>query len=276
MKKSLLLVTLVCLLGQPLAYAQKTEDSAMSQPLPVSALLGETLSYNISFLWFKKIARGEISLRVGEQPGTYLATLKASTRGVAAFFTRNRVETYTTLMEEGPDGLLRPLSQVSDTRKGKGDSVRHRISTYTFDFANRQVIYHKTINGEERSRKVLQISEGQKVYDFLTAFYNLRLHRLGSIKPGKNIKLTAFSRKGPKEIVVCPVFEEEQKSLEIPQDLLLCKVLLDPEVFRTQTRDVYVGFDERLRPLRAVVKNVIGLGDVRGELTNIVEPSLLR
>jgi hypothetical protein len=239
--------------------------------LPVSALLGEKLTYNVSFLWFKKIARGEISLEAGERKGTYLATLKAKTRGMAAFFTRNRVETYMTLMEEGPDGLLRPLLQTADTKKDKDGLETHRQTSYAFDFPARQVTYHKTINGVAKQKLQMDMDEEAPAYDFLSAFYNLRLGRLGSVDPGRDVKLAAFSRKGPKEIVIHRLLDEESQRLNFSDDLMLCKVLLDPDTFKTKGRDVYVGFDDLLRPQFAVIKNVIGLGDVRGELVRITK-----
>lgn len=276
MKNYLLLLLMTGLLSFNPAHARQALASSAFRPMPVRSLLGENLKYEISFLWFDRIALGEISLQAGDKPGTYLATLKARTLGVAAFFTRNRVETYTTLMEEGPDGLLRPLRQISDTRRDKGKGVRQRISSYFFDFEQRQVLYVKTTNGKETDRKLLDMQKGQPVYDFLSAFYNLRLKRLGPIRAGKPITLAAFSRKGQKKIVVSRLFEEEQKKMKFPQELLLCKVLLDPETFGSDSSDVYVGFDERLRPLQAVVKNVIGLGDVRGVLTQATNSARLR
>ncbi len=271
MKKVLLLFILFnTILFTPGAYA---ETAGPSVRLAAETLLGEKLTYNISFLWFKKIARGEISLTRGDRPGTYLATLKAETRGVAAFFTRNRVETYTTLMEEGPDGLLRPLLQIADTRKGKGKKITHRQASYTFDFSTRQVVYRKIINGQERTKITLPMAQDTPVYDFLTAFFNLRLGRLGQLDVGGEIRMAAFSRKGPEEIRISRIAQKEQKRMHFSDNLMLCKVLLSPETFKTKSRDVYVGFDKNLRPLKAVVKNVIGLGDVRGKLVGVVEPA---
>ncbi len=256
------------------AFAE-TASAELPARLPVSALLGERLVYNVSFLWFKKIARGEMRFEPGKKIGTYLATLTAKTRGMAAFFTRNRVETYTTLMEEGPDGLLRPLLQTSDTKKGKGGQKTHRQTSYVFDFPARQVSYHKTINGVAKQSLRLPMDAETATYDFLTAFYNMRLGRLGSVEAGRDIKLSAFSRKGPDEIVITKLFKKEQKRLKFSKDLILCKVLMAPDTFNTKTRDVYVGFDSQLRPQIALVKNVIGLGDVRGELVNVTEPDRL-
>ncbi len=275
MKKRLLLVVTFSLLGFASAFAQQTSVDESFGPLPAETLLGEKLKYNISFLWFDKVARAEIRLEAGERPGTYRAVLTARTRGMAAFFTRNRVETYTTLMEEGPDGLLRPLLQTSDTAKGKGDHLTHRQTSYAFDFDLRQVTYRKTIDGAERQKSVLAFEEGEEVYDFLTAFYNLRLNRLGPIDAGRNIRLSAFSRKGPEEIVVCRAIASEQQKLKFSEELLLCKVLLSPETFHTKSHDVFVGFDDQLRPLRAVVRDVIGMGDVIGELVQVIEPKFL-
>jgi len=275
MKRQILIILLLVQFGLvPPVSADVVAES--TDWLPVSAVLGEILDYNVSFLWFKKIARGQIRFEQGEKDGTYIATLSAATRGTAAFFTRNRVETYTTLMEEGPDGLLRPLLQTSDTQKGKGSRVTHRITSYAFDFDAKQVIYSKAVNGNVEQTQRLSMDELTPVYDFLTAFYNLRLGRLGPVIPGSGIKLSAFSRKGPEEIVICRLFEEQQKLMDVSADLLLCKVLMAPGTFKTKGRDVYVAFDQQLRPQLAVIKNVIGLGDVRGELTRTSKISYLR
>ncbi len=270
-KRILLLSLLVHLLFAPVAWSgiSPGEPSAKTS---VDMLLGESLEYNVSFLWFKKIARGEIRLEAGTEPGTYLATLTAKTRGLAAFFTSNRVETYTTLMEEGPDGLLRPLLQTAETQKSKGGQVSHRQTCYRFDFSAHRVIYRKTVDGVEQLRLQLPMDSASPTYDFLTAFYNLRLGRLGPVEVGQDIKLTAFSRKGPEELVISRVVPEEQSQLDFADELLLCKVLMSPETFKSKRRDVYVGFDVRLRPLIAVVKDVIGLGDVRGELVRATDP----
>ncbi len=79
-------------------------------PHPIDALLGEELAYDVSFLWFDRLAVGSITLARGAKPGTYVAVMEARTRGVAAYVTKDRAERFRTLMEVGPDGLLRPLA----------------------------------------------------------------------------------------------------------------------------------------------------------------------
>ncbi len=267
---------LIFLVLLQVSFASMVFAETVSTDLPVkrpaSTLLGEHLNYNVSFLWFDKIARGEIRFEPGQKKSTYLATLTASTRGLAAFFTGNRMETYTTLMEDGPDGMLRPLLQTSDTQEGKDGKVTHRQTSYTFDFAAKQVKYRKTINGVVEQSQELPMGAENPTYDFLTAFYNLRLGRLGQLVPGRDIKVSAFSRKGPEEIVISRLFADQQMRLEFSGNLLLCKVLMAPETFKTKVRDLYVGFDRELRPQMAVIKNIIGLGNVRGELVHATEP----
>ncbi len=272
MKTRILLVSLLLpLILLPTPFVEAFAADSLTKA-SANSLLGEKLTYKVSFLWFKKIALAEISFETGEKKGTYLATLTAKTRGMAAFFTRNRVETFTTLMEEGPAGLLRPLLQVSDTKKGKGKKTTHRLTSYTYDYDTNQVGYSKTINGIAQHKYMLPMVNDKPTYDFLTAFYNLRLGRLGAVEPGHDIKLSAFSRKGPEEIIISRLVEEEQQRLKFPMGLLLCKVLMSPDTFKTKGRDVYVGFDSQLRPKLAVIKNVIGLGDVHGELVHVTEP----
>lgn len=252
---------MVILCSSQMVYANK--PAVLSEAYrSLGDLVDEKLSYRISFLWFRKIARGEMSLQVGEKPGTYLATLKAETKGLAAFFTRDRVETFTTLMEEGPGGMLRPLLQTSDTHKGKSEDVDTRQTIYSYDYAARKVGYSKTVNGTKEMDIEMPMPENGPLYDFLTAFYNMRLGRFGAADPGRDIVLTAFSRKGPEELIITRVVGKIQQDLGFDDNVLLCRVILDPETFKTKGKVIYVGFDDHWRAQRVIIPNVIGFGDV--------------
>jgi hypothetical protein len=273
MKKIFLMMLVLFSYSLSAAAAVESVCESSFQQRPIESLLGETLTYNISFLWFDKIARGEIKLEKGEVKDTYVATLTAKTYGMAAFFTSHRIEIYTTLMEKGPNGLLRPLLQTSNTQKEKRGKISQRQTSYDFDFAAKNVTYLKKIDGVEQQKILLGMEGKEPVYDFLTAFYNFRLGYLGDVEVGRDLKLTAFSRKGPEEIVISRLVAAEQNNLKFSNDLLLCRILLLQETFNSKSRDVYVGFDAQLRPQVTVVKNVIGLGDVQGKLIQVVEPN---
>ncbi len=52
---------------------------------PIQSLVGESLAYDISFLWFDHLAEGSIQLFRGEKPGTFLVVLEAKTLGWPLF-----------------------------------------------------------------------------------------------------------------------------------------------------------------------------------------------
>jgi hypothetical protein len=235
---------------------------------PVESLVGEHLAYDVSFLWFKRLAEGSIRLERGEQPGTYLATMEARTRGFAAFVTKNRIEKYQTLMEIGPDGFLRPLLHSSHTFKGEGDQQKEKRTSYGFDYEKRQVHYHKVKYQRVDADELLPLETDGPVFDILSAFYNLRLEAFGPLD--QQINLPTFHRKGVEDIVVAPVAGQESgDSKFFASKGTLCKVLVDPSVFKTNGRELYVSFDENNRLERGVIKNVIGLGDVKGVLLKV-------
>lgn len=233
---------------------------------PVEQLVGEHLAYDVSFLWFKRLAAGTIKLERGEQPGTYLAVMEARTRGFAAFVTKNRIEKYQTLMEIGPDGFLRPLVHSSHTFKGKGKDQREKKTSYTFNYAKRQVQYKKIKYNRIDADELLPLESEGPINDILTAFYNLRLGAFGKLDQ-QTIHMPTFHRKGVEDIVVTPIADlKSNENKFFTGNGTLCKVLVDPSIFKTNGRELFVSFDENNRLERGIIKNVIGLGDVKGVL----------
>jgi hypothetical protein len=260
-------VLLLCL-AAPGVRAAGEEDPPEARPIDL--MLGETLSYDVSFLWFRRLAEGTISLRPGPQPGQYVALLEARTLGLTAFLTRHRIERIETLMELGPEGLLRPLLHQAHTIKGEGESRHERIRSYRYDHNARTVFYRNWKTGQAASERRYPMEKPGPVYDILSAFYNVRAGRFGALTRGRHVAIPTFTRRGTEDVVVARVAEQEQlRQSYFPPQSLLCKVLVNPETFGTRGRDIFVQFDERMVPQRAVVKNVIGLGDVRGILREI-------
>jgi Protein of unknown function (DUF3108) len=240
--------------------------SAQTQSHPVNSLLGEKLEYDISFLWFDHLAEGTISLIRGEEDGTYLVTMEAKTLGVAAFFTRNRVETFKTLMRIGSGGLLQPIWHSSHTLRDKANGKSEKISRYTFDYENRQVRYQKIKNNRAYDDQWFELETDNQLFDILSALYNLRLGYFGSV--GKErLLVPTFHRKGQQDIVIEPLTDLCKKDQKFfSSAATTARILVDPSVFGTKGRDVLASFDAMMRPQKGIIKNVIGLGDVRGTL----------
>lgn len=232
---------------------------------PIQSLVGEFFEYDISFLWFDKLAEGSLQLSRGEQPGTFLVVMQARTLGMAAFFTRDRVEKFQTLMQIGSTGLLQPLWHSSHTIRGKGDSRKEKITRYTFDYNSGQVRYQKIKNDRVYKDKWFSLEEDKPLFDILSAFYNLRLGFYGETGQ-KTIFIPTFHRKGPQDIVVAPLRKTNKKDRNFfATDVVQCRILVDPTVFGTKGRDILVSFDEHMQPQKGIIKNVIGMGDVRGK-----------
>lgn len=270
MLRSLRLITvfvlLVCSLSPVGAFAAQ---AALESSHPVNRMLGEKLSYDISFLWFDHLAEGTISLSPGPETGQYTALLEAHTLGIAALLTRNRVERIETIMEIGPDGLLRPLVKNKHSTKGAGESKKERIRVSKFNYADRTVLHEKWSTGKKPQKKSYPLGQKENVYDILSAFYNLRAGLFGPVAYGPGLILPTFTLRGIEEIIVTRVAEDEpNRHSFFPDGTILCEVSVDPDAFGTKGREMFVGFDAQMVPRRAVVENVIGLGDVRGLLRN--------
>lgn len=265
----LLTILMVLLsLGRSLGDELKADiPNLLQAPSPVEKMVGENLSYDISFLWFDRLAQGKLTFSRGERPDTYRAVLEARTLGVAAWLTKDRVQRYVSEMEVGPDGKLRSLSHESHIIKGKGDEIKDRTNRYGFDYGKRQVRYQRARNGKFYKDVLLPMTEGDSPNDILTAFYNFRAGFFGPLKEGRRYVIPTFDREGTEEIVVEVLSPRERpKDDFLPRKGLLCRVILDQEVFDTGGGLVYVWFDKYDRPSRGVVENVVGLGNVRGRL----------
>lgn len=236
----------------------------------INSLVGEQLNYEISFLWFNHLAEGTITLAQGEQPGTYLVVMQAETLGAAAFFTRHRIQKYQTLMKVGAKGLLLPLWHSSHTIRGEGKSRKEKVTKTTFDYASDRVRFQKIKNKKVYDDQWYEIDKDRPLVDILSAFYNLRLGFYG--QPGLNtIHIPTFHRKGTQDIVVKPLDKlNDRDNKYFSENSIQCRVLVDPSVFGTKGRDILVSFDAEMQPEKGIIKDVLGLGDVRGKLRTAV------
>ena len=232
----------------------------------IQFLVGEHLNYEISFLWFNHLAEGTIQLTHGEQPGTYLVVMQAKTLGAAAFFTRHRIEKYQTLMKVGASGLLHPIWHSSHTIRGEGKSRSEKVTKQSFDYVSKRVRYQKIKNGNTYAEKWFEMDRDKPMFDILSALYNLRLGFYGQLGQ-EAIHIPTFHRKGTQDIVVEPINKVDNKDHKyFSEGSIKCRVLVDPSVFGTKGREILVSFDAEMHPEKGIIKDVIGLGDVRGRL----------
>ncbi len=270
MRFILLLIFFVIIpLSEVPVWASEAAQPFSESSSPIRPEAGEDLVYDIAFLWFERIAESRFSFEeVKETHGIYRATLTAQTLGVASWLTRDRLQRYISVMEKMPDGRLRALSHESEVFKGSGRSLEQSSKRYIFNYRDRQVIYQRIREGRLEKNEEFDFQEEAIPNDILTAFYNFRAGVFGTPAPGMVAVIPTFSHKEISEIIVEVLTEEERRNKFsfFPSDGLLCRVTVDPEVFDTGGGKVLVWFNEAGLPARAIVENVIGMGNVRGTL----------
>ena len=255
------------ILGCALLLAAMAPRPALAdalRALTVQELVAEPeMVYDIAFLWFDNLAEGRASFGVGERPGTYRATLEAKTLGVAAWLTQDRIQRYTSLMELGSDGRMHSISHESLIIKGAKKKRREKSKRYIFDDQKREVRYQAIADGSAGPEQVLPMGP-EAPNDILTAFYNFRLGVYGPLRPGARYTIPTFNRKGKGVIVVETLPDRPRTNPFFPSNGLLCRAIVDPEIFDTGGGAIFFWFDRSVHPTRGIVEQVIGLGDVKG------------
>jgi hypothetical protein len=267
--RGLVLIALLGLLLTPGAWAQETNPASSrpaSGPTPVAKMAGESLKYDIAFLWFSHLAEAELSLTAEKRPGIYKAVLEARTRGVASWLTRHRVQRYVSIMKAGPDGKMRSLIHESHIIKGWDKEREDRLKKFIFDYRHHLVREQVVRNGNVEREKDYPMTKDEP-NDLLTAFYNFRAGFFGKVVPGGHYVIPSYGHKGKSDIIVDVLRPGHWPHRSFfPSRGLLARVHADKEEFGTGDGAIYVWFNKSVRPGRVVVENVIGMGDVRGRL----------
>ncbi len=262
---ALSLLVLFTLFPFTLSYAEP-QSSPQKQPT-IHDLVDEEYLYAIDFLFFKRLAAGELRLLATDQPNVFRAELIGRTLGVAAWLTGDRTQEYSSLMELTPEGALRSVEYVSRILKRKGGKWKDRGKRYRFDFVQGRVSQEKSRDGVYRPGKVFDLVDEVEPVDILTAFYNLRTGVYGPLMRGTQLQIPTFTSEGVSEILVdILTLEAQKKQKYFPSSGLLFQAKVDPEVFETGGGSLFFWVNDDGIPERGIVEDIIGLGDVRGYL----------
>jgi hypothetical protein len=250
--------------AQPADGAAEADASAAGE---LRSLVGENRLYAIDFLFFRKLAAGELHFEETDQPGIYRAQLVGRTLGVASWLAGDRTQVYTSLLELTPAGRLRSIEHVADIEKRRWGRTRNWQRVHRYDYRKGRVIDEKYKAGKLKKKEQLEIPAGQEPVDMLAAFYNLRIGVYGPLERGAHYLIPTYSDDGFTDIEVDVLTIEEQAKIDLlPRNGLLVKARIDPEIFDTDSGDLFIWFDDSGVPARGIVEDLVGLGDVRGYL----------
>jgi len=230
-------------------------------------LVGERLQYDLSFLWFDKAASGSIQfLRDGDG---FKAVLEAETMGFVGFLTSYRRHVYISHLSYLPqEKKLRShlFERLVIIRKREERTITH------LDYAKRLMRWEIFRNGKLKGKKSKPIAKEREYEDILSAFFNVRLGYFGPVRRGRSFAIDTIPEKGQTSIEVHVIDREEairDKDLfgeGFREDLIYIKLKVPKEIFKSKTGEVCIWVDERIIPIRGVVKDYIGFGDIRGIL----------
>jgi hypothetical protein len=263
-RPALLLSLLLLLVSSAPGYVWAQEVGITK---PLQKLVGEDYLYAIDFLFFTKLAEGELRLSETDQPNVYRAELVGRTLGVASWLTGDRTQTYTSLMELVPDGSLRSIEHVATITKRKWGKWQNRARYYRYDYEQGKVFDEKTREGVFHSKKEHDIPDGQQPVDMLTAFYNLRAGTYGPLVRGARFLISTYAKgEFPKLEINVLTLEQQAEHGYFPPHGLLVQVKVDPEVFETGSGKLYIWFNDAGILERGIIEDLIGFGDIRGYL----------
>ena len=234
---------------------------------PIQKIVGEDYLYAIDFLFFTKLAEGELRLSETDQPNIYRAELVGRTLGVASWLTGDRTQTYSSLMKLTPDGSLLSIEHVAKITKRKWGKWQNRVRYYRYDYEQGKVFDKKFKEGKFRPEKEYDIPEGQQPVDMLTAFYNLRAGTYGPLVRGARFLISTYAKEEfPKLEINVLTLEQQAEHGYFPPHGLLVQVKVDPEVFETGSGKLYIWFNDAGILERGIIEDLIGFGDIRGYL----------
>ena len=254
---------------QPVATCFAAGSGAL---LPASDwLVGENYHYAIDFFLFKRLAAGELSFHQTETPGIYEAEVVGRALGVAAWLTGDRTQRYVSRMQLMPDGSLRSLVHESQIIKRKRGKWQNSGKRYSYNYQLGQVVKERGRDGKFSAPEIYELPEAGRPVDILTAFYNLRFGVYGALTPGRRLTIPTFAKTSVNEIVVEVLSAEDHVAQTFfPTSGVLLKIRVDPEIFETQRGELMVWLDDNGVPGRGIIEDLIGLGDLRGYLEDVM------
>ncbi len=232
----------------------------------IRRFFGESIYFDISFLWFENAAEAKISLF--EKDGGLHAKLEAQTKGFIGWFTAYRKHIYEANLEIVDNGTR---LRSKEFYRMVDDGATLEKSEHFLDYKIRKHSWKKTRNGEVFEDKSQDIPIGTNFDDILTAFYNFRNGVYGKLEKGQSYKIPTLPEKGHKTLTVQIKNEEEEKKARLEEnrlfaDELLLRVKIPKEIFKTENGEIFFWASKHFIPLETTVKDYILFGDLHALL----------
>jgi len=225
-----------------------------------------TATYKVGFGIFGKIGTAKAILNI-KKDGTYHISIKAVATGFAKVLSGGRVESYES---DGKiiDGLLVPDIYKGVTKKHGKTSIKIYYILHKKRVVDVLKIRIKD-SKESKSREKLKYYADN---DILSLFFNIK-HYLNnfSFKGEKILHAVGANKKDGKVNIIAPT----GKKLEYLKSFLAKKeghfliVFINQKIFSSKRGELYLDLNDEGICTKAILKDVILFGDIRGELVDL-------
>ncbi len=195
-----------------------------------------------------------------------VVTIDGSTTGMIDGILHRHNLYKTTLVLDKDINRLKPLSTYE--KKIKGDKERVKVTDY--DYVNNMRKFTIWKDGEFRREREVKL-DSKVSDDGISSFYNLRCEMYGKIKDGArfNISTVYKDRSADSTIYVRTPVNSDSKYKRQGSGFtasFAAEINIDPEVFDSKDGKVVILFTDDFLPIGFIARNVIGFGDLYGNL----------
>lgn len=241
---------------------------------PEGATIGETFRgeefhYRLGFWILKDVAEAKINIKA-HADGGYIAVLDARTTGYVHSLFLSRHDIYTARIFE-VDGGRRFVT--TSLEKDVTIGGRKRRTTTWVDYEEGMMRWKSWKEGRLRKSGEMKLEPDKRYDGPLTTFYNLRYGAYGPMTIGIDYKIDTLPKDDLTPVNIDITFatnEDLKKYTRGKRDKgFLAYVKVAKEFFDSKSGKIEIVFDEEMRPVEAVARDVLLFGDIRGRLIGI-------
>ncbi len=225
-----------------------------------------TAEYKVSFGIFGRIGIAKAVLKV-DKNNNYKISIEAEAKGLAKVLSGGRIEIY---KSEGKviKGKLLPYEYLGITKTNS----KRREKLYLFDHKHKKITM---IKFRTKDGKTTKSSETLKYFannDILSLFFNIRYYLNNFKFRGKKVLYAVGANKKDGRVdIIAPVGKELEK---LKQDVgkkngHFLIVFINQKIFASKRGELFLDINDEGIATKAVLKDVILFGDIRGELKKL-------
>ncbi len=221
-------------------------------------------TYKIEYGIFGKMGVSDAYL--SKKDGRYEIKMVAKATGLAKVLSGGRVEIYGS-RGKIVDGRLVPDRFTKDIKR----SNKRRIKVYTFDHEAKKVVFHEKNFRDDKLKD--EKNETLPYYadnDILSLYFNVAAIIGSCDNPfAKDLKAVGAEKKTGR-VRVETITGEDAKKLgkSLGEEPCYLKVTIFQKLFGSKGGELYLSMDENFVVQKALLKDVIMFGDIRGKLTS--------